>query len=155
MLSAVVVGMHKCTLLFKNKQISFNSCLWFWSNDFNIVLLRNIILTVSAFPMDGIATNNKCQCLTTTSAVIPPRLFHKIEILPPGAHCRKTEILWVMMFCLYIRFNHRHREMCMGVGISSVLTNLRALENTLHYLHIYPRSSQTNVTYSPDKYCCI
>lgn len=155
MLSAVVVGMHKCTLLFKKKKkISFNSCLWFWSNDFNIVLLRNIILTVSAFPMDGIATNNKCQCLTTTSAIIPPRLFHKIEILPPGAHCRKIEILWVMMFCLYTLQSQTWGNVH-GGGHFLSLTNLRAFENTLHYLHIYPRSSQTNVTYSPDKYCCI
>ncbi|XP_056092882.1 alveolar macrophage chemotactic factor [Rhinichthys klamathensis goyatoka] len=49
--------------------------------------------THMAFPMDGFATNKKCQCLATTSAVIPPRLFQKIEILPPGAHCRKIEIL--------------------------------------------------------------
>ncbi|XP_077087443.1 alveolar macrophage chemotactic factor [Siphateles boraxobius] len=49
--------------------------------------------THMAFPMDGFANNNKCQCLATTSAVIPPRLFQKIEILPAGAHCRKIEIL--------------------------------------------------------------
>ncbi|XP_067261808.1 interleukin-8 [Chanodichthys erythropterus] len=49
--------------------------------------------TLDAIPMDGFATNNMCQCLTTSSSVIPPRLFQRIEILPPGAHCRKTEIL--------------------------------------------------------------
>ncbi|XP_067294537.1 alveolar macrophage chemotactic factor [Pseudorasbora parva] len=48
---------------------------------------------LNAFPMDGFATNNKCQCLTTTSTIIPPRLFQRIEILPAGAHCRKIEIL--------------------------------------------------------------
>jgi len=105
--------------------------------------------------MDGFATNKKCQCLATTSAVIPPRLFQKIEILPPGAYCRKIEILWVMMFCFYTLQSQTWGNVHGGVGISSVLTNLSALENTLHYLHSCPRSSQTNVTYSPDKYCCI
>lgn len=47
----------------------------------------------SAFPMDGFATNNKCRCVTTTSSIIPPRFFQRIEILPQGAHCRRTEIV--------------------------------------------------------------
>ncbi|KAI7812721.1 C-X-C motif chemokine 13 [Triplophysa rosa] len=46
-----------------------------------------------AFPMDGFATNNKCRCITTTTSIIPPRLFKRIEILPQGAHCRQTEIV--------------------------------------------------------------
>ncbi|XP_016306203.1 C-X-C motif chemokine 13-like [Sinocyclocheilus anshuiensis] len=49
--------------------------------------------TLFALPMDGVATNSNCQCVTTTSSIIPSRLFQRIEILPPGAHCRKTEIL--------------------------------------------------------------
>ncbi|XP_018970307.1 C-X-C motif chemokine 13-like [Cyprinus carpio] len=49
--------------------------------------------TLFALPMDGVATNRNCQCVTTSSSIIPTRLFQRIEILPPGAHCRKTEIL--------------------------------------------------------------
>ncbi|XP_050965195.1 interleukin-8 [Labeo rohita] len=49
--------------------------------------------TVFALPMDGFDSNSRCRCVTTTSSVISPRLFQRIEILPPGAHCRKTEIL--------------------------------------------------------------
>lgn len=65
-----------------------------------------------ALPMEGFGFN-KCQCVATTSSIISPREFQRIEIVPPGAHCRKTEILWVMMFCLYTlvartHFNHRH-----------------------------------------------
>ncbi|XP_055055853.2 C-X-C motif chemokine 10 [Misgurnus anguillicaudatus] len=51
------------------------------------------ITTLPAFPMDGFDTNNKCRCLTTTTSIVPPRLFQRIEILPQGAHCRKTEIV--------------------------------------------------------------
>ncbi len=40
------------------------------------------------------------------------------------------------------------REMCKGVHVSSVLSNLIALKNELHYSLTSPRSSQTNVTYS-------
>uniref|UniRef100_A0A673FJ67 Chemokine interleukin-8-like domain-containing protein n=1 Tax=Sinocyclocheilus rhinocerous TaxID=307959 RepID=A0A673FJ67_9TELE len=46
-----------------------------------------------SLPMDGVVANSNCQCVTTTSSIIPARLFQRIEILPPGAHCRKTEIL--------------------------------------------------------------
>uniref|UniRef100_A0A673WKI0 Chemokine interleukin-8-like domain-containing protein n=1 Tax=Salmo trutta TaxID=8032 RepID=A0A673WKI0_SALTR len=35
----------------------------------------------------------RCRCIRTSSAFISPRLFHRIEILPPGAHCRQTEII--------------------------------------------------------------
>ncbi|XP_073696038.1 alveolar macrophage chemotactic factor [Garra rufa] len=49
--------------------------------------------TVSALPMEGFDSSSRCHCVTTSTAVIPPRLFQKIEILPPGAHCRKIEIL--------------------------------------------------------------
>uniref|UniRef100_A0A672KAR1 Chemokine interleukin-8-like domain-containing protein n=1 Tax=Sinocyclocheilus grahami TaxID=75366 RepID=A0A672KAR1_SINGR len=45
-----------------------------------------------ALPMEGFGSN-KCQCVTTTSSIIPSRVFQRIEIVPPGAHCRKTEIL--------------------------------------------------------------
>uniref|UniRef100_A0A672MKI9 Chemokine interleukin-8-like domain-containing protein n=1 Tax=Sinocyclocheilus grahami TaxID=75366 RepID=A0A672MKI9_SINGR len=65
---------------------------------FLIEWLQHVILTVStwllsALPMDGVVVNSNCQCVTTTSSIIPSRLFQRIEILPPGAHCRKTEIL--------------------------------------------------------------
>ncbi|XP_059403906.1 alveolar macrophage chemotactic factor-like [Carassius carassius] len=49
--------------------------------------------TLFAFPMEGLGTHRNCQCVTTSTAVIPPRLFQRVEILPPGANCRKTEIL--------------------------------------------------------------
>ncbi|XP_026066952.1 C-X-C motif chemokine 2 [Carassius auratus] len=48
--------------------------------------------TIYALPMEGFGSN-KCQCVTTTSNKISTRLFQRIEIVPPGAHCRKTEIL--------------------------------------------------------------
>uniref|UniRef100_A0A8C1WMW0 Chemokine interleukin-8-like domain-containing protein n=1 Tax=Cyprinus carpio TaxID=7962 RepID=A0A8C1WMW0_CYPCA len=48
--------------------------------------------TLCALPMEGFGVN-KCQCVTTTSSVIPSRVFQRIEIVPPGAHCRYTEIL--------------------------------------------------------------
>lgn len=120
-----------------------------------------------ALPMEGFGSN-KCQCVTTTSSIIPPRVFLRIEIIPPGAHCRKTEILWVMMFRIYTSTYTSitdMREMCKAVHVSSVPTNLIALKNVLHYSLISPRSSQTNVTYSlyayqadfckTGKYCCI
>uniref|UniRef100_A0A8C7CBW8 Uncharacterized protein n=1 Tax=Oncorhynchus kisutch TaxID=8019 RepID=A0A8C7CBW8_ONCKI len=37
--------------------------------------------------MNGCAACQKCRCIRTSSAFISPRLFHRIEILPPGAHC--------------------------------------------------------------------
>uniref|UniRef100_A0A8C8D3G6 Chemokine interleukin-8-like domain-containing protein n=1 Tax=Oncorhynchus tshawytscha TaxID=74940 RepID=A0A8C8D3G6_ONCTS len=43
--------------------------------------------------MNGCAACQKCRCIRTSSAFISPRLFHRIEILPPGAHCRQTEII--------------------------------------------------------------
>ncbi|XP_051955251.1 C-X-C motif chemokine 3-like [Xyrauchen texanus] len=46
--------------------------------------------TLLAVSMEGF---NKCHCLITTDHIIPSRFFKRIEILPPGAHCRKTEIL--------------------------------------------------------------
>ncbi|XP_051540717.1 C-X-C motif chemokine 13 [Myxocyprinus asiaticus] len=49
--------------------------------------------TLLAVSMEGFTSNNKCHCLTTTATIIPSRFFKRIEILPPGAHCRKTEIL--------------------------------------------------------------
>ncbi|KAF4113095.1 growth-regulated alpha protein [Onychostoma macrolepis] len=48
--------------------------------------------TLCALPMEGFGFN-KCQCVATTSSSISSRLFQRIEIVPPGAHCRKTEIL--------------------------------------------------------------
>ncbi|KAI4893531.1 hypothetical protein NFI96_011214 [Prochilodus magdalenae] len=48
---------------------------------------------VSAVPMDGFSTDHKCRCLTTTSDPISPRHFQRIEIIPPSAYCRTTEIL--------------------------------------------------------------
>ncbi|KAK2911866.1 hypothetical protein QQF64_027731 [Cirrhinus molitorella] len=51
------------------------------------------ITTVFALPMDGFDYSGRCQCVTTTSSRIPTSVFQRIEILPPGAHCRKTEIL--------------------------------------------------------------
>ncbi|XP_045567972.1 C-X-C motif chemokine 13 isoform X1 [Salmo salar] len=53
--------------------------------------LREYLL--STFPMNGCAACQKCRCIRTSSAFISPRLFHRIEILPPGAHCRQTEII--------------------------------------------------------------
>ncbi|XP_071260424.1 C-X-C motif chemokine 13-like isoform X1 [Salvelinus alpinus] len=47
----------------------------------------------AAFPMNGCAACQKCRCIRTSSAFISPRQFHRIEILPPGAHCRQTEII--------------------------------------------------------------
>ncbi|XP_037387809.1 alveolar macrophage chemotactic factor isoform X1 [Pygocentrus nattereri] len=49
--------------------------------------------TTFAISMDGFATGHKCRCLTTTSEVIPTRLFRRIEILAPGPHCGNIEIL--------------------------------------------------------------
>ncbi|XP_051519012.1 interleukin-8-like [Myxocyprinus asiaticus] len=49
--------------------------------------------TLLAISMEGFTPNNKCHCLITTDHFIPPQFFKRIEILPPGAHCRKTEIL--------------------------------------------------------------
>uniref|UniRef100_A0A8C1KC97 Chemokine interleukin-8-like domain-containing protein n=1 Tax=Cyprinus carpio TaxID=7962 RepID=A0A8C1KC97_CYPCA len=48
--------------------------------------------TLCASPVKGFGVN-KCQCVTTTSSIIPSRVFQRIEIVPPGAHCPKTEIL--------------------------------------------------------------
>ncbi|XP_064867429.1 C-X-C motif chemokine 13-like [Oncorhynchus nerka] len=62
-------------------------------------LLYSVSLTLcwfvalQAFPMNGCAACQKCLCIRTSSAFISPRLFHRIEILPPGAHCRQTEII--------------------------------------------------------------
>ncbi|CAM4540377.1 unnamed protein product [Leuciscus chuanchicus] len=78
--------------------------------------------------MDGIATNNKCQCLTTTSAIIPPRLFHKIEILPPGAHCRKTEILVTKMDGKTVCINPQARWI--NNIISKVMRSKRTVKET-------------------------
>ncbi|XP_038839531.1 C-X-C motif chemokine 13-like [Salvelinus namaycush] len=50
-------------------------------------------VALQAFPMNGCAACQKCRCIRTSSAFISPRLFHRIEILPPGAHCRQTEII--------------------------------------------------------------
>uniref|UniRef100_A0A8C8D6X4 Chemokine interleukin-8-like domain-containing protein n=1 Tax=Oncorhynchus tshawytscha TaxID=74940 RepID=A0A8C8D6X4_ONCTS len=52
-----------------------------------------ISLLTYSFPMNGCAACQKCRCIRTSSAFISPRLFHRIEILPPGAHCRQTEII--------------------------------------------------------------
>uniref|UniRef100_A0A8C7T5K2 Chemokine interleukin-8-like domain-containing protein n=1 Tax=Oncorhynchus mykiss TaxID=8022 RepID=A0A8C7T5K2_ONCMY len=60
------------------------------------LLLLYVIFPVfipAAFPMNGCAACQKCRCIRTSSAFISPRLFHRIEILPPGAHCRQTEII--------------------------------------------------------------
>lgn len=66
---------------------------------------------------------------------------------------------------LLLHFNQRHGGNVQGVHISSVLTNLRALKNTSHYLHICLHSSQTKCHFiaptnelylcKPDKYCYI
>ncbi|XP_043095059.1 growth-regulated alpha protein [Puntigrus tetrazona] len=48
--------------------------------------------TLCALPMEGFGSN-KCQCVTTTSSVVSAQSFQRIEIVPPGANCRKTEIL--------------------------------------------------------------
>ncbi|XP_041756284.1 C-X-C motif chemokine 13 [Coregonus clupeaformis] len=50
-------------------------------------------VTLQAFPMIGCAACSKCRCIRTSSDFISPRLYHKIEILTPGAHCRQTEII--------------------------------------------------------------
>ncbi|KAK7164821.1 hypothetical protein R3I94_003267 [Phoxinus phoxinus] len=81
-----------------------------------------------AFPMDGFSTNNKCQCLATTSAVIPPRLFQKIEILPPGAHCRKIEILITKKDNKTVCINPEARWI--NSFISKVMRSRRAVKET-------------------------
>uniref|UniRef100_A0A8C7RFU7 Chemokine interleukin-8-like domain-containing protein n=1 Tax=Oncorhynchus mykiss TaxID=8022 RepID=A0A8C7RFU7_ONCMY len=57
------------------------------------VYLHLLYSAFHSFPMNGCAACQKCRCIRTSSAFISPRLFHRIEILPPGAHCRQTEII--------------------------------------------------------------
>ncbi|KAJ8285334.1 hypothetical protein GJAV_G00025650 [Gymnothorax javanicus] len=44
-------------------------------------------------PVDGMDVGVGCRCLRTSSAFIRPRLFRRIEIIPPGAQCRQPQIL--------------------------------------------------------------
>ncbi|XP_056140193.1 C-X-C motif chemokine 10 [Lampris incognitus] len=51
------------------------------------------IITLHAFSMDGFAPGLRCHCRKTTSHQIPAHLFKKLEVIPPGAQCRRTEII--------------------------------------------------------------
>ncbi|TSN86076.1 39S ribosomal protein L1, mitochondrial [Bagarius yarrelli] len=46
-----------------------------------------------AFPMEGIIMDNHCRCLSTIDSRISTRLFHRMEIVPAGPHCRNSEII--------------------------------------------------------------
>ncbi|OCU00047.1 hypothetical protein XELAEV_18005829mg [Xenopus laevis] len=35
----------------------------------------------------------RCQCLTTHSAFIPPRLYKSVELIPSGPHCKNLEVI--------------------------------------------------------------
>uniref|UniRef100_A0A4W5Q769 Chemokine interleukin-8-like domain-containing protein n=1 Tax=Hucho hucho TaxID=62062 RepID=A0A4W5Q769_9TELE len=60
----------------------------------NLVLPIMIFLFIpAALPMGGFAPRLKCRCIRTSSAFISPVWFHKMEILPPGAHCSRIEII--------------------------------------------------------------
>ncbi|XP_072521029.1 growth-regulated alpha protein-like [Salminus brasiliensis] len=49
--------------------------------------------TLFAFPMEGFGSDHYCRCLQTTASRIFPRHFQRIEIFPPAANCRNTEVL--------------------------------------------------------------
>lgn len=55
----------------------------------------------AAFPMEGFTMDHQCHCLSTTNDYINSRWFQRIEILPAGSHCRKTEIMWVRGIYIY------------------------------------------------------
>ncbi|XP_053317605.1 interleukin-8-like [Spea bombifrons] len=39
------------------------------------------------------ASQLRCQCITTHSAFISPRLFEKVELIPSGPHCKNVELI--------------------------------------------------------------
>ncbi|XP_026885436.1 interleukin-8-like [Electrophorus electricus] len=49
--------------------------------------------TLHALPMEGTTLSFRCRCVKTTTSFINPRTFRRVEILPAGARCRKTEVL--------------------------------------------------------------
>uniref|UniRef100_A0A4W5PTX9 Chemokine interleukin-8-like domain-containing protein n=1 Tax=Hucho hucho TaxID=62062 RepID=A0A4W5PTX9_9TELE len=58
-----------------------------------VVLTLCCFAVLHALPMGGFAPRLKCRCIRTSSAFISPVWFHKMEILPPGAHCSRIEII--------------------------------------------------------------
>ncbi|XP_060762626.1 interleukin-8 [Neoarius graeffei] len=49
--------------------------------------------SIFALPMEGAVMDHDCRCLNTVSSQINSQRFQRIEILPPGSHCRNTEII--------------------------------------------------------------
>ncbi|CAB1322431.1 unnamed protein product [Coregonus sp. 'balchen'] len=58
-----------------------------------VVLTVYWFAALHALPMGGFAPRLTCRCIRTSSAFISPARFHRLEILPPGAHCRHIEII--------------------------------------------------------------
>ncbi|XP_032095731.1 C-X-C motif chemokine 13 isoform X1 [Sapajus apella] len=67
--------------------------------NFILASLLLMLLVSSLSPVQGILevhnTNLRCKCVQETSAVIPPNLIDRIQILPRGHGCpRKEIIIW-------------------------------------------------------------
>ncbi|XP_024293897.1 C-X-C motif chemokine 13 [Oncorhynchus tshawytscha] len=58
-----------------------------------VVLTLCCIAALHAFPMGGFAPRLTCRCIRTSPAFISPTRFHKLEILPAGAHCSRMEMI--------------------------------------------------------------
>uniref|UniRef100_A0A8C5LPD7 C-X-C motif chemokine ligand 8 n=1 Tax=Leptobrachium leishanense TaxID=445787 RepID=A0A8C5LPD7_9ANUR len=53
-----------------------------------------IFLTVSeAMALKKAASELRCQCITTQSAFINPRLYQSVELIPSGPHCKNVEVI--------------------------------------------------------------
>nr|XP_046204737.1 C-X-C motif chemokine 13-like isoform X2 [Oncorhynchus gorbuscha] len=58
-----------------------------------VVLTLCCVAALHAFPMGGFAPRVTCRCIRTSPAFISPTRFHKLEILPAGAHCSRMEMI--------------------------------------------------------------
>ncbi|XP_008066244.1 C-X-C motif chemokine 13 [Carlito syrichta] len=56
-----------------------------------------LLLVSSHFPVQGVLeaynTNLKCRCIQETSSYIAPRIIERLQVLPRGNGCPKTEII--------------------------------------------------------------
>uniref|UniRef100_A0AAY4BP50 Chemokine interleukin-8-like domain-containing protein n=1 Tax=Denticeps clupeoides TaxID=299321 RepID=A0AAY4BP50_9TELE len=58
-----------------------------------ILLLATVLCCISALHALSFGNQGWCRCRRTTDFFVHPRNFAKMEIVPPTAGCRQTEII--------------------------------------------------------------
>ncbi|XP_025062360.1 permeability factor 2-like [Alligator sinensis] len=58
-----------------------------------IALLVKNLIVLEGLPLESLLTYHRCKCLKETSNIIRLTSILSINVMPPGIHCRKKEII--------------------------------------------------------------